>query len=141
MRNSMKKLRTYIALAAIFTFTAGALYSVEDVIVLPKTGHRKPPIVFRHKAHTDDYGAKCIECHHTGKNIKCSKCHLRRDQDTVINLKGAFHQQCQGCHRKTAGPKGCGRCHRKEKGHQARAVNEGATLSRNINMRGALWNS
>lgn len=107
--------KTYIAalviIAAQFIF-APALFPVADVIVLPKTGHTKPPIAFSHKLHSEDYDAKCIDCHHTGKNMKCSGCHLRRDQGKIINLKGAFHQQCQDCHRKTSGPKGCGRCHR-----------------------------
>ncbi len=97
--------------AVMIPLLAGALFSVEDVIVLPKTGHRKPPITFSHRAHADDYGATCVECHHTGKNVKCSSCHLRRDKGNIINLKGAFHQQCLGCHRKTSGPKACGRCH------------------------------
>ncbi len=109
---SHKKQKAWIALAAaIVCASAGALFSVEDVIVLPKTGHRKPPITFSHRAHAEDYGIKCVNCHHTGKNIKCSRCHLRRDKGNIINLKGAFHQQCLGCHRKTSGPKGCGRCH------------------------------
>jgi hypothetical protein len=115
MHRSMKKLRTSAILAAAFICIGSALYSVDDVIILPKTGHRKPPIVFKHKAHNQDYGAKCIECHHTGKNIKCASCHMRRDQDAIISLKGAFHQQCQGCHRKTSGPKGCGKCHTRGK--------------------------
>lgn len=86
---------------------------VDNVITLPKTGHRKPAIVFSHKLHATSYGAACAECHHKGKNIKCSSCHLRRDQGNIINLKGAFHQQCHDCHRKTSGPKACGRCHKK----------------------------
>lgn len=102
---------TIMMTAALFALT-GTLYSIEDVVVLPKTGHRKPAIEFSHKAHADSYGAKCIDCHHTGKNIKCSECHLRRDQGAIINLKGAYHQQCHNCHRKTSGPKGCDRCHR-----------------------------
>lgn len=100
-----------LTVISLFLLT-GIVYSVEDVIVLPKTGHRKPPITFSHRAHADDYGAKCVECHHTGKNVTCSTCHLRHDRGNIINLKGAFHQQCLGCHRKSAGPKGCGRCHR-----------------------------
>jgi hypothetical protein len=99
------------AVAAVCAVT-GALYSIGDDIILPKTGHRKPPILFTHKAHSESYGAKCVDCHHTGKNEKCSVCHMRRDQGNIINLKGAFHQQCLGCHRKSSGPKACGRCHR-----------------------------
>lgn len=97
---------------AVQVLFAGPLLPVEDVIVLPKTGHRKPPIVFTHRLHSEVYGTKCVDCHHTGQNVRCSNCHMRRDRDNVINLKGAYHQQCLDCHRKTAGPKGCGRCHR-----------------------------
>lgn len=110
-----KNMKTYIVLFAIFATQCvfmSALFPVEDVLVLPKTGHTKPHIVFSHKLHSEDYGARCIDCHHTGKNIKCHSCHLRRDQGPIINLKGAFHQQCQECHRKTSGPKGCSRCHK-----------------------------
>lgn len=107
------KSRNRIAVMAVmFIFLLTSIvFSIEDVIVLPKTGHRKPPITFSHRAHTDDYGTKCIECHHTGKNVKCSTCHTQHDRGTIFNLKGAFHQQCLGCHRKTSGPKACGRCH------------------------------
>ena len=87
------------------------LFSVDDVIELPKTGHRKAAILFNHKAHSEEYDSKCIDCHHKGKNAKCSECHIIRDQGNIINLKGAFHQQCHDCHRKTSGPKACGRCH------------------------------
>jgi hypothetical protein len=111
MKNIKQQYRILAVAAAFICLLSGALYSIEDVIVLPKTGHRKAPITFRHRAHTEDYGAKCSECHHTGKNVKCSSCHLRHDRGNIINLKGAFHQQCLGCHRKTSGPKGCGRCH------------------------------
>ena len=103
---------SFIYLFAFILITP-ALLSVEDKFVLPKTGHRKPPIVFNHKAHAEDYDASCVDCHHKGKNLKCSKCHLKMDQGKVINIKGAFHQQCHNCHRKTSGPKGCGRCHKR----------------------------
>jgi hypothetical protein len=85
-----------------------------DLITLPKTGHRKPAILFNHKSHAEKYGAKCIECHHTGSNENCANCHQARDSGNVISLKGAFHQQCHNCHRKTSGPKGCGKCHKKD---------------------------
>lgn len=111
MQNTRKKCGILIFTVVTLGLFTGVLFSIEDTVVLPKTGHRKPPIVFNHKAHAENYGAKCIDCHHTGKNSKCSNCHMNRDQGTIINLKGAFHQQCQGCHRKTSGPKGCGRCH------------------------------
>lgn len=85
-------------------------------VELPKTGHRKPVIAFNHRYHVERYDTECIDCHHKGGNKKCKECHLRRDQGKIINLKGAYHQQCHDCHRKTAGPKACGRCHIREKG-------------------------
>jgi len=111
MRDTRKMCTILVFITVSVCIISGTLYSVEDTIVLPKTGHRKPPIVFNHRVHAEFYGAKCIDCHHTGKNAKCSSCHLRRDQGAIINLKGAFHQQCQGCHRRTTGPKSCGKCH------------------------------
>ncbi|OHD66875.1 MAG: hypothetical protein A2176_12495 [Spirochaetes bacterium RBG_13_51_14] len=109
---TMRRGRGIFLILAAHIILGGALLSVQDIIILPKTGHRKPPIAFNHKAHTERYGAKCIDCHHTGKNAACSTCHLRSDRGAVINLKGAFHQQCHNCHRKTSGPKGCSRCHK-----------------------------
>jgi len=84
-------------------------------VVLQKTGHRKPSITFNHKSHMEDYNAECTDCHHKGSLKKCSECHLKKDMGKVINLKGAFHQQCHDCHRKTAGPKACKLCHKKSK--------------------------
>jgi len=103
-----------IVIAALFA-SASVLYSVEDMIILPKTGHRKPPVTFSHAAHSKNYSTKCTDCHHIGENTKCSSCHLRRDQGAVINLKAAFHQQCVACHRKVSGPLGCSRCHTRTK--------------------------
>jgi len=100
-----------IGILALFVMS-GALYSVEDIMILPKVGHRQPPVAFTHRAHANHYGLKCVDCHHTGENTKCSQCHLIRDQAAIINLKGAFHQQCLGCHRKLSGPLGCSRCHK-----------------------------
>ncbi len=87
------------------------LYAFPKVVVIEKTGHRKPPIKFNHQAHIEKYNTECIDCHHKGTNKKCSTCHKKRDVGNVINLKGAYHQQCHDCHRKTKGPRSCGRCH------------------------------
>ena len=103
---------TIIFITAAMCLAGAALYSVEDVIVFPELGHRKPAVIFNHKAHTERYGTRCVDCHHSGKQSKCSMCHLRRDQGSIINLKDAFHQTCHDCHRKTSGPKICTRCHR-----------------------------
>ena len=84
------------------------------IIILPKTGHRKPKIHFNHLYHIEKYNTECIDCHHKLTNKKCSKCHLKRDQGNIVNLKDAYHQQCHDCHRKTSGPKACLRCHIKK---------------------------
>ncbi len=109
----MKRPDLYTALAIIITaIFILPVFAMDDVIVLPKTGHTKPPIHFSHRAHHDEYGALCTDCHHQGSvNKKCSSCHTGKDMGTVINLKDAFHQQCHDCHRRSAGPKACGRCH------------------------------
>ena len=100
-----------IGLMLALAVAAGAALAVEDVIIIRKTGHRKPRIRFNHRAHIEKYDTECIDCHHTGTQQKCSRCHTMRDRGAVINIKGAYHQQCHDCHRKTSGPKACGRCH------------------------------
>ena len=82
--------------------------------------HTKGPVPFNHKKHAEDYGSKCDECHHVykdGKNTykegdkvqKCMECHneptikgekkLPKDKQK-LNLKLAYHSNCQGCHKK-----------------------------------------
>lgn len=107
----MKTCTLFVALLLFLSTLAVLATEVEDVIRLPKTGHRKPVIYFDHRAHVDDYNAVCIDCHHKGTNQKCSSCHDKKDRGNVINLKGAFHQQCHDCHLRTSGPRACGRCH------------------------------
>jgi hypothetical protein len=110
-----KIINNYLSTVIVFVMLlliCSALYSINDIIVLPKVGHLEPPVTFTHGLHSKNYGLKCIDCHHTGKIIKCSSCHKRQDQVAVINLKGAYHQQCLGCHRKISGPLGCSRCHK-----------------------------
>jgi hypothetical protein len=101
-----------LIVCVIFLLIGSALYSIDDIIILPKVGHLERPVAFTHGLHSKNYGLKCIDCHHTGKKIKCSSCHLRQDQVAIINIKGAYHQQCLGCHRKISGPLGCSRCHK-----------------------------
>ncbi|MCP4133376.1 MAG: cytochrome c3 family protein [bacterium] len=102
--------------ATVVVYRLQAAHSLPGKLYLPKTGHRKPRILFDHKAHVEKYNTECIDCHHKGTNKPCSACHEKKDKGAVVNLKGAFHQQCHDCHRKTAGPKGCGRCHTNHNG-------------------------
>lgn len=102
----------------------------------------KAAVAFTHKKHAVDYKIACADCHHkfeAGKNVwkegdavdKCEVCH---NEPTVqgekklppeqqkLNLKLAFHENCQGCHQKlkkekpdTTAPVTCTGCHPAQK--------------------------
>ena len=102
----------------------------------------KAPVEFTHKMHNEDYKVACESCHHVykdGKNVwkegdavqKCDACHteatiegekkLPPDQQK-LNLKLAYHNNCQGCHQKlkkdkpdTKAPVTCTGCHPAQK--------------------------
>ena len=106
--------------------------------------HTKGPVNFDHKKHQEEYKIKCDQCHHDykdGKNIwkegdqvkKCMECHneptikgekkLPADKQK-LNLKIAFHDNCQGCHKELKKkdkakyakiPTTCIKCHTKSK--------------------------
>lgn len=77
---------------------------------------------------TDIY---CSRCHSEYKElvkVSCQDCHSadtfsaeainRQGQkdlfhSDMIGLKGAYHQNCLGCHQETGGPVGCEDCHAK----------------------------
>jgi hypothetical protein len=80
----------------------------------------KGPVTLNHKKHNEELKVACAECHHAyqdGKNVwkegdpvkKCQECHneptiqmekkLPPDQQK-LNLKIAFHTNCQECHKK-----------------------------------------
>jgi len=106
--------------------------------------HTKGGVKLSHKKHSDEYKVKCDECHHVyedDKNVwkegdkvqKCMECH---NEPTIkgekklpkatqkLNLKLAFHNNCQGCHKKLKKadrekykkiPTTCVKCHGKKK--------------------------
>jgi Ni/Co efflux regulator RcnB len=106
--------------------------------------HTKGPVNFDHKKHQEEYKIKCDQCHHVykdGKNTwkegdkvqKCMECHneptikgekkLPEDKQK-LNLKIAFHENCQGCHKEMKKkdkakyakiPTTCIKCHTKSK--------------------------
>jgi hypothetical protein len=117
-----------------------------DVITLQSelwSEHTKSPVTFSHNKHSREYGVKCTDCHHVyrdGKNTfkegdkvqKCMECHneptikgekkLPEDKQQ-LNLKLAYHNNCQGCHRVLKQkdrakygkiPTTCIKCHPKE---------------------------
>lgn len=96
---------------------------VPAVITLKATlwsEYTKSPVTFSHKKHSAEYKVACSECHHKyedGKNVwnegdpvqKCQECHTERTikgekqlppEKQKLNLKLAFHNNCQGCHKK-----------------------------------------
>jgi hypothetical protein len=102
----------------------------------------KAPVQFSHKKHAEEYKDPCTSCHHVfkdGKNVwkegdpveKCSKCHTEMTiegekkltpEQQKLNLKLAFHNNCQGCHQKlkkekpdTKAPVTCAGCHPAQK--------------------------
>jgi hypothetical protein len=112
-----------VALVAVIFGTVGVLtaadcsYDVDDIIIDNKDGYeraRQGPVPLTHKAHVEDYGVSCMECHHVyedGKNVwkegdpvqKCSECHdYNEDRGNAKKLQTAFHANCQGCHREVA---------------------------------------
>lgn len=103
--------------------------------------HTKCPVEFSHHKHATDYKIACTECHHVfenGQNVwkegdpacPCSSCHTEltiqgekklSEEDQKLNLKLAFHNNCQECHKKekqnnanTTAPVTCNGCHAKE---------------------------
>ena len=114
----------------------------ENITIKEFPNPTKGPVEFSHQKHNVDYKIACNQCHHKyqdGKNVwkegepveKCSKCHtemtvegekkLPQDQQK-LNLKLAFHGECQGCHQKmkkedpnTKAALTCSTCHAGEK--------------------------
>ena len=126
---------------------SAAEQEVPDVVVIKAElwkKHTKSPVTLSHKKHSEDYEGKCADCHHVykdGKNVwkegdkvqKCMECHneptikgekkLPKDKQK-LNLKLAFHNNCQGCHKKLKKqdkekyakiPTTCIKCHPKKK--------------------------
>jgi hypothetical protein len=102
----------------------------------------KAAVPFTHKKHAEDYKIACTDCHHVfkdGKNVwkegdpvqKCEACHTNTEvqgeaklppEEKKLNLKLAFHNNCQGCHKQlkkdkpdTKAPVTCTGCHPGEK--------------------------
>jgi len=129
-----------LVLAAVFVVVAADQQAPDTITIKDSlwTAHTKAPVTFTHKKHAEEYKIACDECHHkyeNGKNVwkqgnpvqKCDACHneptiegekkLPPDQQK-LNLKLAFHGNCQGCHQKlkkedpnTKAPVTCTGCH------------------------------
>lgn len=77
---------------------------------------------------TNPYCSKCHSENRESATVACQGCHsadpfsaesIRRQgelnlfHDDLIGLKGAYHENCLGCHRQMDGPTGCEDCHAK----------------------------
>jgi hypothetical protein len=129
----------FLVFAAAFVVIAAQ--EVADVITIKAAlwpTPTKAPVELTHKKHAEDYKIACADCHHEykdGKNVwkegdhvkKCMECHneptitgekkLPPEQQT-LNLKLAYHNNCQGCHQKhkkenpaSTAPVTCAGCH------------------------------
>jgi hypothetical protein len=145
----MKRKWLSLIMVAMFVCTAAWAVSAADKQQAPDTitiqatlwpQVTKGPVTLSHKKHAEEYKAPCTECHHDikdGKNVwkegdavkKCQECHteptvqmekkLPPDQQK-LNLKLAFHNNCQECHKKykkdhadSKAPVTCSGCHPK----------------------------
>lgn len=79
-----------------------------------------PKVKWTHKAHAEDYGIDCRECHHKDKNIEpepqnCADCHQKTGDKDMPSLRTAVHDKCRSCHVEMfdAKVKGCAQCHAK----------------------------
>ena len=128
-----------IALTGMFFLLGGALSAadapdVPDEVTIGEIKKKKGPVKLSHKKHSEDYGAKCTDCHHDykdGKNIwkegdpvkKCNECHdpKKKQGKKQYKLQNAFHKNCKDCHKeavkagkKEAPYKKCNDCHEKK---------------------------
>lgn len=86
------------------------------LIVLGQPGNLYEPVMFDHRSHAGmgSMGDGCVSCHHytpDGHVPPCSECHLKPAILGQPGLKGAYHRQCLGCHKKWSGSNECTNCH------------------------------
>jgi hypothetical protein len=139
------KLVSCLAIAAVFMFSAALLaiaaqQAPDEITLKPALwpSLTKAPVKLSHKKHAEDYKVACDQCHHVmkdGKNVwkkgdevqTCDKCHNEATvqgemklspEQKKLNLKLAFHKNCQDCHKKakaeksdSKAPTTCAGCH------------------------------
>lgn len=87
-----------------------------SIIVLGQPGNMYEPVTFDHRSHAGmgSMGDGCSSCHHytpAGHVPPCTECHLKPAKLGQPGLKGAYHRQCLGCHKKWSGSNDCINCH------------------------------
>jgi len=139
------KLVPYLVIVVVVVFSAAlialaATKPPDEITIKPAIwpSPTKGAVTFSHKKHVAELKLACTQCHHIwkdGKNVfkegddvkQCDSCHteatvtgetkLPPDQQK-LNLKIAFHKNCQPCHIKTKSenpqskaPTMCPQCH------------------------------
>ncbi|MEN8191325.1 MAG: cytochrome c3 family protein [Bacteroidota bacterium] len=92
---------------------------VPEEITIDKLEDLYMPVHFSHEAHADmsKMSGGCTQCHHnsTSNEVEpCSNCHNEersREDVSIPDLKGAYHQQCMNCHREWSHETECSSCH------------------------------
>ncbi|MBN2808344.1 MAG: cytochrome c3 family protein [Deltaproteobacteria bacterium] len=121
----MKKIVLLVAMMAFIGLAAVAFGNpaapAGDLKVL-MDGAKKPAVTYSHAKHTVAV-PDCKACHHTwsgeGAPKKCGECHTAKAEGKKLDMKGALHKNCKGCHSdmkkagKKTGPTGCNDCHKK----------------------------
>ncbi len=92
---------------------------IPEEITIDKLEDIYLPVHFSHQAHADMsiMSGGCTQCHHYSTNnevVPCSDCHneeRNREDVSIPDLKGAYHQQCMNCHREWSHETECSSCH------------------------------
>lgn len=87
-----------------------------DVILLDQVPGCYGAVRFDHRLHVgmSAIGSSCASCHHTEAIRPCRDCHDAGTSAVVTDrpgLRGAYHQQCLGCHRDWTHENACAFCH------------------------------
>lgn len=87
-----------------------------DVIMLDQVPGCYGAVRFDHRLHVgmSAIGSSCGSCHHTEAIQPCRSCHDATTTAVATDrpgLRGAYHQQCLGCHRDWTHENACGFCH------------------------------
>jgi len=88
-------------------------------IIINELENLYKPVKFSHKLHAQmaDMSGGCITCHHYTptdmSHPSCSECHGPNAvrENIEPGLKGAYHQQCMGCHMEWSKDTNCEVCH------------------------------
>ncbi len=138
-----------LVLGLALVFSAAALYAAAAPEVIKMQApypHKKPIVMFSHKKHSTQYGAKCGDCHHDkdhkplttlkdGDPVqKCIVCHKLPGEAPPAALKGltgAARTKKEVTYHATAMHDNCRECHKAWNKKNNKKPNEGAPIACN----------